>query len=111
MAKRQPVSKMGRCMAPFHIKAQILRQSQLEPATALGVFEPRAAAEGSNSGQSGARKSWRQSDVKRALAAAEQAGLDSYRVEIAPDGTIAIVVGIPEETAAGSDPYRDLLGT
>jgi len=37
--------------------------------------------------------SWRQADVKRAIAAAEQAGLRDYRVEIAPDGTIAIVVG------------------
>jgi len=36
---------------------------------------------------------WRQSDVKRAITAAEQAGLQHYRVEIAPDGTLAIVVG------------------
>ena len=28
-------------MAPFHIKAQILRQAQLEPAAALGVFAER----------------------------------------------------------------------
>ena len=39
------------------------------------------------------RKGWRQADVKRAIGAAEQAGLSSYRVEIAPDGTITIVVG------------------
>ena len=37
---------------------------------------------------------WRQADVKRAIGAAERAGLDSYRVEIAPDGTISIVVGM-----------------
>jgi hypothetical protein len=36
---------------------------------------------------------WRQSDVKRAIVAAEQAGLRAYRVEVAPDGTISIVVG------------------
>jgi len=36
---------------------------------------------------------WKQSDVERAIAAAEQAGLESYRIEIAPDGTIGIVVG------------------
>jgi hypothetical protein len=36
---------------------------------------------------------WRQADVKRAIGAAEQAGLRLYRVEIAPDGTISIVVG------------------
>ena len=39
------------------------------------------------------RGHWRQSDVRRAIAAAEQAGLQHYRVEIAPDGTLAIVVG------------------
>lgn len=36
---------------------------------------------------------WRQADVKRAINAAEQAGLQHYRVEIAPDGTLSIVVG------------------
>jgi hypothetical protein len=41
----------------------------------------------------------RQADVKRAIEAAEQAGLKSYCVEVAPDGTIAIVVGPPEDTA------------
>ncbi len=41
----------------------------------------------------------RAADVRRAIKAAEQAGLASYRVEIAPDGTIAIVVGPPEDTA------------
>lgn len=39
------------------------------------------------------RAQWRQADVKRAIAAAEKAGLPSYRIEIAPDGTITIVVG------------------
>ena len=36
---------------------------------------------------------WRDADVERAIAAAERAGLRAYRVEIAQDGTIAIVVG------------------
>jgi len=39
------------------------------------------------------RAQWRQADVRRAIAAAEKAGLSAYRIEIAPDGTIAIVVG------------------
>ena len=42
-----------------------------------------------------ARARWRQTDLKRAIAAAEKAGLKDYRVEIAPDGTISIVVGKP----------------
>lgn len=46
------------------------------------------------------RQTWRQSEAARAIAAAEQAGLQSYRVEIAPDGTIAIIVGPPSDTEA-----------
>jgi hypothetical protein len=100
-------------VAPFHIKAQILRQAQLEPAAALGAFEPRAAdGDGAPSATSDKRatRHWRQSEVKRAIAAAEQAGLEAYRVEVAPDGTIAIIVGAPADTAADPNPYRDLLG-
>jgi hypothetical protein len=47
---------------------------------------------------SGRTGTWRQADVKRAIVAAEQAGLTDYRVEMAPDGTITIVVG-PGEAA------------
>jgi hypothetical protein len=50
----------------------------------------------------GHRGAWRQADVRRAIAAAEQAELRSYRVEIAPDGTIAIVVG--EQAGTADDP-------
>lgn len=38
---------------------------------------------------------WCNEDLKRAIAVAEEAGLTSYRVEIAPDGTITIFVGDP----------------
>jgi hypothetical protein len=97
-------------MAPFHIKAQILRQSQLEPMAALGAFEPRAeeGAPSSSEADTAAKASWRQSDVKRLIAAAEQAELQSYRVEIAPDGTLSIVVGAPSETAASPADYGNL---
>jgi hypothetical protein len=96
-------------MAPFHIKAQVLRQSQLEPSTALGVFEPRSE-QGSDESTSPRKRRWQQSEIKRAIAAAEQAGLESYRVEIAPDGTIAIIVGAPADTEADPDSYKDFLG-
>jgi len=46
---------------------------------------------------------WRQADVRRAINAAEKAGLRHYRVEIAPDGTIAIVVGVHEDADRGLD--------
>jgi hypothetical protein len=36
---------------------------------------------------------WCDADLDRAIAAAEKAGLPAYRVEIAPNGTIAIIVG------------------
>ena len=45
-----------------------------------------------------ARARWQEADVERAIAAAEKAGLRDYRVEIGPDGTIAIVVGAPSPT-------------
>lgn len=35
---------------------------------------------------------WLEADLKRAIAVAEEAGLESYRIEVAPDGTISIVV-------------------
>ena len=36
---------------------------------------------------------WREPDLRRALAVVGSARLRDYRVEIAPDGTISIVVG------------------
>ena len=71
---------------------------------ALGVFEPRPedAATASADASAAGKGRWRQSDVKRIIAAAEQAGLESYRVEIAPDGTLSIIVGTPEDTALPS---------
>lgn len=39
-------------------------------------------------------------DVKRAVDAANEAGLSAYRVEIDPDGTISLVVGMPENGEA-----------
>lgn len=46
---------------------------------------------------------WQDTDVERAIGIAQRAGLVSYRVEIAPDGTIAIVVGTPTDPPADSD--------
>jgi hypothetical protein len=46
---------------------------------------------------------WREADLKRAIAVAEKAGLRAYRVEIAPDGTISIIVGGEDRDAAAGD--------
>ena len=43
---------------------------------------------------------WNDADLERAIAVAERAGLRGYRIEIAPDGTISIVVGSPEAPEA-----------
>ena len=96
-------------MAPFHIKAQILRQAQLEPAAALGVFAERTGGADvpSPTARPTGKAGWRQSDVKRVLAAAGQAGLHSYRVEVAPDGTISLIVGEPAATAPPPPDSRD----
>lgn len=40
---------------------------------------------------------WHDEDLKRAIAIAEEAGLKSYRIEIAPDGTVTIFVGDPAQ--------------
>lgn len=70
---------------------------------------PDQAATPSTKDQTHRKAQWRQSDVKRAIAAAEQAGLRLYRVEIALDGTISIVVGAPSETPASPDPFGNPL--
>ncbi len=43
---------------------------------------------------------WRETDLARAIGVAKQAGLRSYRIEIAPDGGISIVVCVSPESAA-----------
>jgi hypothetical protein len=41
-----------------------------------------------------------EADLERAIAVAERAGLRGYRIEIAVDGTISIVVGSPDAPEA-----------
>ncbi len=75
------------------LQAQLLCQ-QVAQRTGITAFpvgmaqaEPPAARRGGRGG------AWRERDLRRALAVARMAGLRDYRVEIAPDGTISIVVG------------------
>lgn len=42
---------------------------------------------------------WRAAELKQAIAVANEAGLRTYRIEIAPDGTISIIVGDGSEGA------------
>lgn len=104
IATRVSIGK-GRA-GPIQIHAQVLRQRQdLTPKGVPTGFAPMpdddaAARLGNDAPPRPA--GWRQADLKRAIAAAEQAGLRAYRVEVAPDGTIAIVVGPAEAASGGS---------
>lgn len=95
IAKR--ASKSGRAKRPIQVRAQVLRGLPTRGNATFGFFlpaeDPQPIAEGRSRSPHG-----RQSDVRRAVAAAEEAGLQDYRIEIAPDGTIAIVVGGREGT-------------
>ncbi len=53
---------------------------------------PDEAAPQSNEGKTHIEGGWRDVDLKRAIKVAEKSGLGSYRIEIAPDGTISIIV-------------------
>ena len=64
---------------------------------------PEHGAVPSGEEQAQGKARWRQSDVKRAISAAGQAGLQNYRIEIGPDGTIAIVV-LPTLSADEPEP-------
>lgn len=80
---------------PYQIRAQALRDGRYTapPGFLLeGAPMPDDAATPSHK-DARPKAPWRQADVRRAIAAAEQAGIALYRVEIAPDGTISIVVG------------------
>lgn len=83
--------------APIQIQARILRDWQsLDPPGAMCGFAIGPGQDASPpEGATRRRRGWREKDVERAIGAARDAGLTSYRVEIAPDGTISIIV---EET-------------
>jgi hypothetical protein len=98
MANR--ASTPGSGASPIQIRAQALRRRQGSAQASPGTAFPLAADINALDGKNPARKgSWRQADVKRAVDAAKKAGLENYRVEIAADGTISIIVGDPAATA------------
>ena len=93
----------GECMGPIKIQSQLLRQYRL--AGDAGGFGF-AMTDGEEPPRKG---NWRQRDLKRAIAMAQDAGLEAYRVEIDPDGTISIVVGMAPESGDRPEPGEDLL--
>ena len=95
-------SRSGGSKRSIRVRAQVLRdrQAPLETGGPLGFVLPDQAP--APPGGEAGKAPWRQSDVRRAIAAAEKAGLREYRIEIDRDGTIAIVVGGPGD--AGRTP-------
>ena len=80
----------------IQLRAGILRGMQASLADSacangLAAF-PESALDASRSSGPERKGHWLERDLDHALAVADRAGLEDYRVEIAPDGTIAIVV-------------------
>lgn len=98
MSVATPVSRRHDAI---QVRAEVLRHVTI-PLGAMSGF-PLMADESASPEMDPFRtgQDWRESDLKRAIAVAEEAGLRAYRVEIAPDGTITIIVG---NEAAASDP-------
>lgn len=96
--------------AAIQVRAEVLQDGLASaPFPGASGFVPIAEGSGALS-DSGCKVQWRQSDIKRAIGAAEKAGLEVYRIEIVPDGTITIVVGrsaVEEEAAPAA--LSDLL--
>jgi hypothetical protein len=83
---------------PIQVRAEILRHGAAPaPYCAWQGFAMMTddAAAASSEGLGHKAACWRDADLKRAIAIAEESGLRSYRVEIGPDGTISIIVGEP----------------
>ena len=76
---------------PVQIRARILRDLE-----SSAFPDPIPAFDLPNTWDKGDKRrrvAWRETDLRRAIGAAKRAGLRFYSVEVAPDGTISIVVG------------------
>lgn len=83
----------------MQVRAQVLRDLQAAAGTDAGWgFAIMTDKDPAETGAQGDKPdTWHDDDLKRAIALAQEAGLARYRVEIAPDGTICIVVGGPDD--------------
>jgi hypothetical protein len=80
---------------PLQIQARILRDLENSMLTdPMPGFElPKESSGNWDKSEKRRRVQWRETDLRRAIVAAKRAGLRFYSVDIAPDGTISIVVG------------------
>lgn len=83
-------------IAPLHIRSTAIKGAgsslRIVAGAGMAAFPLNIAEQAPAPVKRGA---WRERDLRRALAVARCARLRDYRVEIAPDGTISIVVGNP----------------
>jgi hypothetical protein len=81
-------------IAPLHIRSQAVKGAgsslRIGAGSGMTAFPLDIAEQAPTPMKRGA---WRERDLRRALAVARCAKLRNYSVEIAPDGTISIVVG------------------
>ena len=94
------LERSGGHRRPVQIQAEILRRPDiLAPdfmifGTGHGAFTlPDSKTPDSKEQQPQISGDWHNADLERAIEVAESSGLQSYRIEIAPDGTISLVVG------------------
>jgi hypothetical protein len=89
---------------PILIHAEALREWRGAPDTCAMLGFAMADELPGKPDETRPRGEWLEADVQRAIRAAEEAGLSAYRIEIAPDGTIAIVVGTTGSGAGHGEP-------
>ena len=83
----------------IQVRAHFLHRfeaSTSEDAFFGGGRMPEIKDDGGGAGSARRRGRWRESDLRRVMAAARRAGIEHYRVEVAPDGTITIEVGLED---------------
>jgi hypothetical protein len=90
---------------PIQVRADVLRQWSASFDARQGfALMPQDAGADLEASCAQSETGWRDADLKRAIAAAKEAGLQCYRVELAPDGTISVIVGGTPETAGDAAP-------
>lgn len=84
---RSPADPVMRVQAQFLAEVETPGWAGAIPGLAQLPAAPPAPATQTRHGH------WSERDLRRAIAVVRRAGLKAFRVEIAPDGTISIVVG------------------
>jgi len=101
-------SNFGRGSGAVRIEAASLRDRELPEVPGFPPVSGKPVCQARERGPDSA-PNWVEADVRRAIAIAREAGLESYRIEIGPDGTIAVVVGDNSDPQQGWAGWSDVL--